>query len=393
MRQLGIAMNGFVTAHGRFPHSGTWASEMDVSNTTTGGASYPGGPDDPAINDIRWDYPLSSWVVDILPFIELQDLADAWKRTERRNDGTGALALFDEPDRSSDTPVWEKHSNHPTHYALGQTYLALLVCPQDDTVQHGRGNLSYAVNGGPVLFWQWPVNNSPTPTPLKFAGTHRADDARAARNLGLVYPGSIHCDTPWDVKRTPTSITDGLSTTILLGENIFTGYTVAYPENPPGQPLFGPHHRGALADGFVEGTWANPDPRFAAFHISDDFCRPNGDCETGQGTDVSVDGRIRYVVRADWSKANSDASTDNTWRVPERINTQHADEGWTYLTSLHSGLVGIAMCDGSVRFLRQDIDGEVLAKLVSPAGEHRESIGWPVHQSRLDAEDIEKTQR
>ncbi len=391
VRQLGVAMNGLVTAHGRFPHSGTWASEADVTGTTTGGASYPGGPDDPAINDIRWDFPLSNWVVDILPFIDHQDIADLWKQAERRNDGSETLALFDEPDRSSGTPVWEKSSVALTHYGLGQTYLALLVCHQDDSVQSGRGNLSYAVNGGPALFWQWPVNNAPSPAPLKLAATGRvADDMKAARNLGLLYPGSLQGNTPWDVRRTIASISDGLSTTILLGENHRTGYVDGFPNDDGQRLFFGRDHRGAPGRGLIEGTWANPDPRFAAFHISDDFCKADGNCETGESVSVTVDGRERFVRRADWSKANSTASTNNPWNLAESINNRDAlDEGWTYLSSNHPGFVGVAMCDGSAKFLNENIDGEVLAKLVSPAGGERSmAVEWPVHQSALSDDEM-----
>jgi hypothetical protein len=390
IRQLAIALNQFHHAHGRFPNSGTWASEMDITNNTTGGASFPGGPDDPAVNDIRWDYPLSNWVVDILPFIEHQDLADRWKQTERRNDRSGDLALFDEPDRSSGTPVWDKQSVEPRHYGLGQYYLALLVCPTDDSIRSGRGNLSYAVNGGPVLFWQWPVNNAPTPARMQLAGTGAAaDDMLAAQRLGLLYPGSRHGNTPWDVRRTLASITDGASTTILIGENHRTGYVDVFPSDDRDPLFFGRDHEGAPGRGLIEGTWANPDPRFAAFHVSDDFCTPHGSCATGQSVTVTAAGRSRLVRRADWSKVNSVTSVDNQWGLSESINNRGGGgEGWTYLTSLHPGFVCIAMCDGSARFLSQDIDGEVLVKLVSPAGgEGAMPVDWPVHQSPLKDEE------
>src|SRR5262249_33002355 len=99
-----------------------------------------------------WRYPLHSWVVDILPYIERSDIADRWAALSKNS--CGRLTLFDEPDSDGN---YKKNGN--SHYALSQTYLALLVCPDDDTVVPDRGNLSYVVNGGAMRFWWFPKNN------------------------------------------------------------------------------------------------------------------------------------------------------------------------------------------------------------------------------------------
>src|SRR5262245_45931544 len=167
MRWLGLALINFDAAQNRLPNSGTWAAELDVDGTTISGAAWPSGPDDPVANDIRWDFPLGSWVVDILPYMERSDLADQWALSEKRNDTTGHLALFDEPDRRVVPSVWDKRSGRcVNHYQLSQTYLSLLICPDDDSIQSDRGNLSYVVNGGPVLLWQNPMSNGATPVRL-----------------------------------------------------------------------------------------------------------------------------------------------------------------------------------------------------------------------------------
>ena len=129
------------------------------------------------------------------------------------------MALFDEPDRSvTATGVWDKKST--SRYALSQTFLKLLVCPNDNP-DPGKGNLSYAVNGGPVLFWQYPVSNTMNLgggalTRLKFSDSglaspayNAAEDLTAARNMGLLYPGSLNNNTPWDVRRSLSRVQDG----------------------------------------------------------------------------------------------------------------------------------------------------------------------------------------
>ena len=395
IRQLGLALINFDSVNNRLPNSGTWASELDVTGTPTGGASYPGGPDDPEVNDIRWDYPLKCWVVDILPFLERSDIADAWKRTELKNDGTNTLALFDEPDRSGGTPVWDK-KGMITHYTLSQTYLALLVCTDDDSIQGGKGNLSYVVNGGPVLLWQHPMSNGAKPAYLQFSNgaadpdddTYKAaDDLQAAKNLGLLYPGSLKGNTPWDTRRSLSKVPDGTSTTIMLGENIRSGYdpaasTAWYDVLHPGQPGVGQ----------AESSWANPDPNYSTFRISDDFCDTAGKCQGGPTVTLhlkdSAGGTSTIAVRRpDWSKANSRDSRDNMRGDPESINGAFAtEEGWPYLSSYHPGGVNVVMCDGSTRFLSQDIDGDVLAKLMSPAGTRAMRQTWAVYQEPIGEE-------
>jgi prepilin-type N-terminal cleavage/methylation domain-containing protein/prepilin-type processing-associated H-X9-DG protein len=398
IRQLTMALISFDAAHNRLPNSGTWASELDVTGTLIGGQNFPGGVDDPTTNDIRWDYPLHNWVVDILPYIERSDIADAWKAAELKNDGSGTLALFDEPDRSSGSPRWDKASS--THYALSQIYLGLLICPNDNP-NTAKGNLSYAVNGGPVIFWQNPVANNTGAAPLRFSDSGLAspaydsiDDRTAAKNLGLLYPGSLKQNTPWDVRRSLSRVPDGTATTIMLGENLKTGYIASYPaESDPPLHTFGigtaaAPHFGQPGSGLIEGTWANPHPLFAAFHMSDDFCDPTGKCNIGESVTVNSGDQRFTVQRADWARANSLDARDNAQQLPESFNGAiFADKGWTYLNSLHPGGVTVAMCDGSARFISNDIDGTVFAKLMSPGGTRAMNEFWPVHQqSLLDSE-------
>jgi prepilin-type processing-associated H-X9-DG protein len=352
---------------------------------------------DPARNDIRWDFPLHSWVVDILPFMERSDIADAWKASELQNipvtPGTPRpLSLFDEPDRQppagKPNPNWEK-KGAITHYSLGQTYLQLLTCPDDDSIQGDKGNLSYVANAGPTVLWQHPLNNSATPAWMALSNGGASgpvynqipDDQRAAQNMGLMFPGSLKVNTPWDTRRSLAQVPDGTSSTIMLAENLRAGYAVSastawYDPNHVGQP--------GIA-GFAEGTWANPDPYYVGFHVSDDFCDPGGSCMTGSAVSVQFGSTTVQVTRADFSRANSRDARDNAKSDPESINGQFAaDEGWPYASSYHPGGINVVLCDGSARFVSQEIDGEVFAQLCSPAGTRRMKDTWAVFQNPID---------
>jgi prepilin-type processing-associated H-X9-DG protein len=328
--------------------------------------------------------------------MERADVADLWKSAELRNDTTvpRQLAKFDEGDWSSGTAIYDKKGGVVTHYGLGQTYLALLVCPDDDSVQNDKGNLSYVVNGGPTVVWQHPLNNSTAPAWLALSqGTTTVppnynqipDDQRAAQNLGLMYPGSVKGNTIWDVKRSLSQISDGSSSTVMITENLRAGYAAS--TNPLTPVWYDAQHLGQpQLPGTAEGSWANPDPFFSAVHLSDDFCDPAGNCMTsGNPIQVPFGSTSITVTRASFSKCNSKDARDNTKTDPECINGNFAaDEGWSYPSSYHPGGINVVMCDGSARFVANEIDGEIWAKLVSPGGTRRMKETYAVFQTPLD---------
>jgi len=422
LRQVGIAMNGFATASNRFPNLGTWASELDnpadvattpltnqVSTSIPAGATtHPGytaqygtraGTD--TINDIMWDYPLGSWVVDLLPHLDNQALYDSWVATSRVP-GAGprgyTLAVFDAPDSSGGSAVFDKNSTQKTHYALGQTYLAILVCPNDDSVVAGRGNLSYGANGGFTLLWFNPINNGSsgtaepvamTLTSLTGTGSTYVDtnDLKAAKSMTLLGVGTPRGNSPFDIRRNLASIGDGLATTILAAENLKAGYT--NPTDGSAEVMgslwyYGTGTRDRGDGNAFEGTWANPDVFHSGFFMSDDFC-PGGTCNGGNAFTVSRPGTTCSGERALFAKANREDAKDNRLGSPESINGNFAaDEGWPFPSSYHPGLICVTMCDGSARTISQNIDGEVFAKLVTPNGGLKGlDECWPVFQDPL----------
>jgi len=397
MRQLGIAIQNFVTQKSRYPNLGTFAAETDdpadvglTINATQGVpvTVHPGyaaaWPNLAQVNELVWQFPLHSWVVDILPYIEQQSLYDQWQATSKVPGTSGRrgfrLALFDEPSSAG----YVINGPEESHYSLGQRHLAVLVCPNDDTLAQGKGNLTYVINGGFTVLWFNPVNNLyplNSGNPLHLANTsNRVNDIFASKNMTLTGIGSLKGNTPFDLRRTPASIRDGATMTILLSERIKAGYIDQAPA------WWNSSHPGAPGAGVYEGTWAAPDPFRVGFFMSDDFCDASGNCAIGKPFTVNRPGLSCSGQRADFDRVNREDARQNPQSWPENINgAMFADEGWPYLTANHPGVIIVVMCDGSARTISTDISGEVFAKLMTPAGGSKAmNECWPVFQTPLN---------
>ncbi len=350
MRQLAVSMQQFATANrDTFPNSGTF---LGVSTTGSSGRldQY-----------LSWGNGMRNWVVDVLPYMENEKVAERWQFDR----------TFDDTLPSPNDAEWSNRS-------LGQNKISLLVCPNAHSV-YPEARLTYAVNGGFNTWWGCPMTGLMYPDVLgkgmDYDGNGQVvsycDDMRpetqgdrnAARALGLLWPGSTSGNTSQDVRRTIQSISDGTANTIMIAENIHAAHGEYF---------------GFWLDLVHGRSWANPDPNVAAFHVSDKIC-PGGDCR-----------------RIDWSKANSPNTTTNRYKLPQNINGVREDLrrlspvpqfGWPFPSSMHPTGLNVAMCDGSVRFLANTVDGEVYAKLVTPAAS-RLNPTWPVFQSPLQEDDF-----
>ena len=86
-------------------------------------------------------HPMYSWVVPILPYLDNQELFNQWTMFTRCR--TRCVAIS---------------TRRTTSGGPGQQFQDLehahrrLVCPDDNTIQTGQGNLSYVVNGGFALY-------------------------------------------------------------------------------------------------------------------------------------------------------------------------------------------------------------------------------------------------
>ena len=124
-------------------------------------------------------------------------------------------------------------------------------------------------------------------------------------------------------RHTTDDITDGLTHTLMIVENVKVGYN-------PTDPV---------------ATWASSDPLLNSFFISGAVCR-QGSCAPG-----NVDYRL----------ANSGATAING-----SLDKPEGTAPWP--SSLHAGGVNAVFADGHVKFISQQIDGAVYAALVTPQG-------------------------
>jgi len=354
IRNLGLAFQNFHGTHNKLPAAGYWDAP----------SSNPKGPTDEEVGDF-YDFSIDagsgkfaglrySWVVELLPYLERNDVYQKWDFTEEGQLGSAS---------NQQSGLFPKGGN----FALGQTSLKVLTCPEDATIVPGRGNLSYVVNGGVIYHWYSRLHQSgkwTQPGTLVGSGEPPPMQARMQDNLfkqGLMYtapspPGGMNA--PKASKRHSfATVTDGLSTTILLTENINAGFGSQGPWAGAGS------------------SWALAHPFNTSFFIA-----PYGD--KGQ----SCTNQVELVAMEspdsfDWTVVNKRG--DAPWTLH---NVSGSPSGATFAAGInnfvagqfegiapypnsgHGGGVHIALCDGSARFISENINGPVFAKLVSPSG-------------------------
>jgi prepilin-type N-terminal cleavage/methylation domain-containing protein len=182
LRNVALAMQGFATTRGRLPAAG---------NFSTSGKEF------------------HSWVVSVLPYVERTDIARAWDYT---------------------APV----GNAP-NAALATLTVEVLICPDDNSLAPGMGNLSYVVNGG--FGWTEPVdcpaimqsgaggpqaidlngNGVTCPTIASQDGT--PNDRELYYQTGVFFPENWPLGSGTVRHHSLETISDGLSRTIMLAEN------------------------------------------------------------------------------------------------------------------------------------------------------------------------------
>jgi prepilin-type N-terminal cleavage/methylation domain-containing protein/prepilin-type processing-associated H-X9-DG protein len=251
-----------------------------------------------------------SWVVDLLGGLERNDILSEWKFD---------VAFYESPNRELTTS------------------LPILVCPDDDTVVPGVGNLSYVVNGG--FGWSAPGDCPATmhvaaggilPIDLDGDGVPCTPSDRT-----FMYRTSLFFAENWPMNvgahryHTPDSVFDGLSNTIMLSENVRAGYDPAFP---------------------TKSNWACPLVWRNSFYVSGYVCE-NLSCSAGH---------------VDYTRANSTTAPDNLEAINSSLDQAEGEAPWP--SSRHAGGVHAAFADGHIQFLSATIEGGVYASLVSPQG-------------------------
>lgn len=298
LRNISIAMQGWVAANDRYPAAGLWGGRNVTDKTA---------PE-----------PHHNWVVELLPYLDRQDLSDRWNHD---------LQMFDAPNAD-----------------LAQIHLKVLVCPSDHTV-NGTGDLSYALNGGIGESLYLGVHdcitdpfynvidlngNGQTCLPLD-SDEMSPSDREIFYRLGLFFNenygfrGTAGYEGTHRYHR-PATVIDGTSNTLMIAENLRTGYD-------------------PFRTDINRSTWATADARRNRVFFGHQMCNGN-DCSTGN---------------VNFERANSGNQAINSG-----LDDPEGEAPWP--NSSHPGGVNIAMADGSVRFLSEDIDGRAYMQLFTPQG-------------------------
>ncbi len=311
-KNVGLALIQFSTAKNAFPNSGIFFEDLTVTQlnppdpTTssiylaTNLQSAPAGLSASKLN-YTW---ARSWVVAILPYLDQQDLANAWDVNGNYLEAVNPTA-----------------TTQASNYTIGSTSLQILRCPDDLNAQDGHGNLSYVVNGGfsrfpaePIAWQGLVVNGQNAKFNLQWLSS--TDGTALAQSigtkLGVMFPGAIvyapqtagtgqgNTSFPWNTNTTLSSIQDGLTNTILLGESTTAGYAAA------GQGIFQD----------TETNWACPHPSFTSFMASDNICDPTTPLVGAAGTCYSANLGATNVAGSqvdgkNWVYANTQGTYEN----------------------------------------------------------------------------------
>jgi prepilin-type N-terminal cleavage/methylation domain-containing protein/prepilin-type processing-associated H-X9-DG protein len=359
MRNIGLALVNYSTSKNLFPNSGYfiesgtpgWTNSNaygSVSGTFTSGAAA------------SWGY---SWIVEILPYMDAQDMYNAWDK----NSTFYATVTKNTP------------NGLPSNYTVGNTAIGILRCPDDFTAQPGQGNLSYACNSG----FSFTLGDSGgTPSPLSYIpsqtggqptlqnsgtgfnlGTLSAGTPSTAiiQRMGVMFPGSVNGGCPWDYRTSPAGIFDGMSNTVLVSENTQAGYA------PGTNPMLN-NTAGVLTN------WSCPLPTMVAFVGSPGICCPSPiastpctpSCASASLAPTNVSG-----VQTDglsWSNNNNPATGLND-TINYGNNIPFTSKGfYPFSNSAHPGGCNMTFCDGAVRFINSTINGNVYSKILTPAG-------------------------
>jgi prepilin-type N-terminal cleavage/methylation domain-containing protein/prepilin-type processing-associated H-X9-DG protein len=351
MRNIGLGLVNFSTSKNVFPNSVTFLESQNMTTdwpSSVAVKAMPSGTATPTGAQF-WGY---SWVYDILPYIDAQDMYNAWDRK----------AAYWAPQTQ-----FQVTNSMPANNQIGNTSIGILRCPDDYTAQPTFGNLSYVVNSGfsfalPVSIGfqvapPTPGQGSSTATGGYFIGggydfTTPPATAMPQGNLqrmGVMFPGSDTGQFPWDYRTSPSAIYDGASNTVILSENTLAGYSAGQTTPAP------------------QTNWACSLPSYVAFIGSPSVCSST---PGGGSYSCQTPGQLSETTPTTYTNGWTYASD------PKALSYDYINYGQNltvegsspFSNSAHPGGCNMTFCDGAVRFITATIDGAVYSKILTPAG-------------------------
>jgi hypothetical protein len=278
--------------------------------------------------------PQRNWVVELLPYLDQQTIYDRWDMDA----SLGSLDLSTESSGGGNNPNPE----------LSIFNIPVLGCPNDDSSFQAAGGLSYVVNAGfgDAVGAATGMDHCHDDEALDWIGAVgvNPDDHEITRSTGVFW--AVHGTTK---TRGPSSnlgrIYDGTSNTLMLGENLNAG--VDNTANGGGLNQ-------ALLAGYTS-TWASPQHKSCTFIAPVQVTGPPAN---------SLIYNTGYNVKA--IIAAGTPSEDTNQQIFPNDGKVAFDGESPYLSSLHPGVVVVALCDGSVRTLTESIDEGVYLRLMTP---------------------------
>lgn len=297
IKQVSLGLLNWTESHGRFPASGYWGGDV--------------------VLDKRRPSPHHNWVVEILPWIDQASISETWNHDQLMND--------------------------PVNRRLTETHLSVLTCPSDDSLS-GRGDLSFALNGGigeSIFREVHDCITDPFYRTIDLNGNgvtcrdlHNDESAPSDRSIylkmGLFFNSNYQYDKSPGYPGTtrhhrPATVRDGLSNTLMVAENVKTGFD-------------------SRTQDANHTTWATADARRNRVYFSAAIC-PRNRCNDGVNLTLANAGK---------------AQINGGLKQPEGEAP--------YPNSRHTGGVNVSMADGSCRFLSDSIDGQTYFQLFTPQG-------------------------
>lgn len=330
IRQVGLAVMQIVTTKNQFPASGYWnvtvvpstAPNEELTNghwNLATGASPTGGLQNNSSATAGMKY---SWILECLPYLEHSDIYDLW------NFGSSTAAqgnLGGYMDDNGGTTM--------SNFRLGSTTsLKILACPEDITTLADQGNNSYVCNGGFNFHWKVTSDGSDLTDSLPSYPENLF-------RMGLMFLDTTQGETFARRRHTLQSVKDGVSTTVMLSENVNTGV-------------------GGVPAGWTT-NWACPHPLATSFFV-------NG--MSGSGVNVlQTTNPYNYKVANTRGSLAPPIGTGGEGGINGDLSGLNEGQ-FPYPNSFHTGGVHIVMCDGSTKFLADTVSGEIWARLVTPDG-------------------------
>jgi prepilin-type N-terminal cleavage/methylation domain-containing protein len=318
LKNIALAAHNFASSRRTFPALGIYAS-------------VPGSP--PTTVALR------SWVVELASHMDRRDISDRWNNDLAWNNNTT-------------TPV--------SNLTLGQTFIKVLACPDDQSAIGVNGGLSYVGNHGYMLYGEnsnrwtsgsldWNLSGAPG---INLPATPDADpvDSDAHRDTGVLWTdyGTASNSAREGQKNSHAvdGVYDGGGSTSLFTENVNAGSSGSWADPQWSNVGFVYMVAGPVS---ASNSYRTPQPWFSASPNASPLNMPNK------------------------QKAGPEANGNFVAAAPN---------------SGHPGGVNVAYAEGSVGFISDTIDTNVYARLISPGGARNRSTLGIVPQDPLGESDF-----